>query len=102
MSDLAAFLLARIVDDTALARQAQAQAVTDGDDPDDPRRVDTRLARLVLAECAAKRQVIEWADRWRDEPELPLSVDDVLLALAGAYSSHPEFDPSWGHDGKQQ
>ena len=56
----------------------------------------------VLAECAAKRAVVEMIPtvlpgRWSDGYEKGeyAAIFDVLRALAAPYSAHPDYDPSW-------
>jgi len=117
MSDLVAFLRARLAEDEAAAR------ASDWGEPWSEHRwtfttgrdrasldLNTRVARhivrwdppRVLADVAAKRAVLalwEHEDGRRaecaefsDRAEL---MDDVLLALAQPYAGHPEFDPAW-------
>lgn len=54
----------------------------------------------VLAECEAKRQIIEWHDPAHDpcdahDAEFKSIPCDTLKALAQPYADHPDFDPSW-------
>jgi hypothetical protein len=84
------FLLARIADDIALAREVQAQGVTDGLATDDPRSAPLRLASRTLALCAAHRVAVQWY----------LNDDDTVMAptieaLAAAYADHPDYDEAW-------
>lgn len=54
----------------------------------------------VLAECAAKRQIV---DRWRyfDAGREPYHADmadgilSTIRALAAVYETHPDYDPEW-------
>lgn len=133
MSDIAAFLLARIAEDEADARAADGPrwhhydklVVFEALGPDDewvdasaPISVDTRanghhIARWspsrVLAECAAKREIVERAmfvDGHGPAVGHLRALDmttgasgalrHVLMALAQPYFDHPDFDPGWG------
>ncbi len=75
------FLLARIAEDEAVALAANGPSVHAA--RHDPTR--------VLAECAAKRAIIEQAERsdsgwW----------ESIYVAiLAAVYADHPDYDPSW-------
>ena len=126
MSDLAAFLLARIAEDEAAARVA----VADSGLIDAAKRADTaaqgraadcaHIARhdpaRVLAECAAKRRIVEDhrsfdANDWpHNRPRLICTRcydgDNVfgdeamypcltLRALAQPYADHPDFAEEW-------
>ena len=44
----------------------------------------------VLAECEAKRRIVEL---WQEFAEWP--VEMVMYALAAIYADHPDFDPAW-------
>lgn len=46
----------------------------------------------VLAECEAKRRIVEWMS---DEVEYVVFGDDVLRALATVYADHPDYQPEW-------
>ena len=50
----------------------------------------------VLAECAAKRELVLWLD---DDPLCHdggwAYVDHVLKSLASVFADHPDFDPAW-------
>lgn len=99
---LTEFLLARIVED-------EAAALTPPRD-DWPRDLDWTpggirvVDRRWLAECEAKRQVVEQHDDWghvcpgglnrwgEDEEWIGCP---TLLALALPYASHPDYDEEW-------
>jgi len=90
VSDLTGFLLARIAEDEEEART--------------PVRSDGQIARFqarVLAECEAKRRIVE---RWRlySDAEYPdyeggysSAMDDVLALLALPYADHPDYEEQW-------
>lgn len=93
---IAEFLLARITDTIATAREVQAQGVTDGLDPADPRSAALRLAAHVIAECEAKRRIVELfpnaaqnGDGW-DEAGY-----SVLRDLAAVHADHPDHREEW-------
>lgn len=116
------FLLARIAEDEALARAADGsrwrgedKGITFDvysdkfDDGEAMARLeaDTRANQdhiinwsppRVLAECAAKRTIVE---DFRDLPPIPESVGQmeagewVCRELAAVYADHEDFDQSW-------
>lgn len=55
----------------------------------------------VLAECEAKRQIVEYVrDQWDQpyggpEPFLPSEWTDVLKLLAQPYADHTDYQESW-------
>jgi hypothetical protein len=94
MSELADFLLARIVEDEQRARELQA--AYDRDEVRPPGRLVNLFALVVpshvLAECEAKRQIIDWTQGWRI---VPFTGDSLLRCLALPYADHPDFRPEW-------
>ncbi len=99
---LTEFLLARIVEDEARAERAGRSriraAVHDnlGCYADDVVFVAHHGPSRVLAECEAKRRVVEAVrshreGEWEDDP----IHDHVLTALALPYADHPDYDESW-------
>lgn len=108
-ADLAAFMLERIADDEQEARRTIDELRRLG--PGAGTRVQTAALgehvvrwspERVLAECEAKRQLVEWAldleyQREVDDPAAPLAPFglDVLQLLAPAYSTHPGFRQDW-------
>lgn len=119
-ADLAAWLLARLDEDEAAAREAQS-VIPDGEgwyriaqeaiaDPEFSRlhgRAYKHIARhdpaRVLAEVEAKRQIIR---EWRQVDELDqrktspawARMTRVMWFLAQPYADHPDYDPSWAPD----
>ncbi len=109
---LADFLLERIAEDEAAAREATPGpwtaygdgVVLGGPEPTPICRsvqpwnfahLDTFGPARVLAECEAKRRIVE---RQRDYAQsMRRAVDDCpdLLALAQPYSDHPNFKDEW-------
>ena len=67
----------------------------------------------VLAECAAKRAIVDLAkkasefEKWYDDYEWqgtvegsePLTGDAILYALAAVYKDHADYDPAWSPNG---
>jgi hypothetical protein len=59
--------------------------------------LDEQEAR-VLAECEAKRRIVEIAGPAVDEDGRHLSgsgIPDILQALAAVYADHSDYDESW-------
>ena len=117
MSDLVEFLLARIAEDEEAARAAVDQgtprwAVGGGGEyvhPDPPpgnSYVATgpwggglgpaadHIARhdpaRVLAECEAKRRIVEWMSAWQQD----VAVEGLRL-VALPYADHPDYRDEW-------
>lgn len=127
-SDLADFLLARIAEDTATAKRAATTLVRSADsawinidtwgEQDWGEIGGNQLAHVnrwdparVLAECAAKRNIVEhwrtWAqpepdgpdkgrvrtDAWAEATRFEVLMD--LYQLAQPYADHPDFREEW-------
>src|SRR5690625_2912050 len=114
------FLLARIAEDESLAQEGIARARRLGVQnlgsseawlPDDIDGVALSFPR-VLAECHAKRAIIELAEEAsgldasvdldravgpRDFDAEPYVGDVILRQLAAVYADHPDYDPDWRH-----
>ena len=95
MADLAEFLLARIAEDEAVAERWPV-ALPDEQPPDGhPYWLDTfghpiwAPRARVLAECEAKRLIVQRVDGSELE-DLPL-----LGYLALPYAEHPDYQPQW-------
>jgi hypothetical protein len=94
VSDLATWLLDRIAEDEAVARDVWqrphfGRCNTQGDLSSLGDECDCGLPARVLAECAAKRRLIALGEKdsyW----------DDVLRLLALPYADCDGYDPSWG------
>ena len=125
MSDLTDFLLARIAEDEAVAREAQpgawqlvrgdivgssGETIAGGDyhsftDPDTAAHIARHDPARVLAECAAKRDLIrvctaELSGRdiegaMSDGDDGPWLADHVLHTLASIYADHPDYQEAW-------
>ena len=94
------FLLARIDDDEAAASRAGSFAPWS-----EPFQIDnyghlTVQPDRVLADCEAKRQLVEdWQMHAQQEGPEARTVARVLLSalcvLAVPYADHPDYDESW-------
>ncbi|WNT44932.1 hypothetical protein SEA_ABBYDAISY_37 [Arthrobacter phage AbbyDaisy] len=104
MASIVEFLEARIAEDEASNRGTAEM------DDDDRGGWAILYAQRVLAECAAKRAVIEHAQKaseaeeefddymWRGagpKREEPWSGDAILFALASVYNDHPGYRQEW-------
>ena len=78
------FLLARIAEDEVEANWVDAE----GDNGSSPIQHPAR----ILAECAAKRELV---DIWHDKH----GGGHVLKTLATVYSDHPDYQPKWAQEG---
>ncbi len=114
-----AFLLARLAEDEAAAREAGADAMTGHRWKHAPEDVYGELQRTVLASSArilreveAKRRVVEehalhvgyqWPDKNADycaacgvpDEYPPIWPCPTLRALASVYADHEDFDAGW-------
>lgn len=114
MTTLTDFLLARIAEDEAAARQEDAEYAHTSLLPTYDSEHQTRWnTERVLAECEAKRRIVEEAVDFvgeMDNEEMRTNdlyafgriqarsrswQDHILRALAQPYSGHPDFDESW-------
>ncbi len=112
MHPLVEFLLARVAEDEAVARAASDQWADqewDEIDEDQYLHIDRHHPTRVLAECQAKRQLIQ-RHRERDgadgarHPTAPDRCTEcgqhawpcpTLCALGAVYSQHYDYDESW-------
>ena len=107
MTDLAGFLLARIGEDEAVARKVVAAVkapdyvivrVYEQPEPGVTVQRDVALYRpdRVLAECEAKRRIVEecghTVDRFTYSGDLARA---VLALLALPYADHPDYRQEW-------
>lgn len=106
---LTEFLLARIADDEAEA--ADMLASWDGDLGDPDATPFVQWGNRVLAECEAKRRIVEWCGfittcathrapviscRECEAAEMASGYDErVLEFLALPYADHPDYRPEW-------
>lgn len=112
---IADFLLARITEDEAKAREVLASQRHDvarapGDWPrdfdplkdfylggaDGPIGYTVLMAGVgrVLAECEAKRRIVDVA-RYADEGSAGWGFRRILGDLAAVYADHPDYNPDW-------
>lgn len=82
---LTQFLRARIAEDEATARVANDWNFT--------------AEARVLAECEAKRRIVESAEFVRDTPSIHddarTFMSNVLRRLAAVYAEHPDYREEW-------
>ena len=98
MSDLVEFLLARVAEEERLARRVQQR--TRHEPPATIGGIgDVGLVgypyRRVLAECEAKRRIVEWWMAGRDGDESGYDTHRLLTALALPYADHPDYRQEW-------
>lgn len=99
------FLLARIAEDEALAGAVEADnfsqgPIGTGDDPWPSERAfaEHLTPARVLAECEAKRRIVERALGPVAHAGQDIERRAVLIDLASVYADHPDFDPAWALD----
>jgi len=95
------FLLARIAEDEAVARDALAAEIYTVEHEHMERWHPAR----VLAECEAKRGIVELAMSWaqtaeahpefRDAGAISIELGYVLRRLAQPYADHPDYREEW-------
>ena len=101
------FLLARIAEDEAAAgeslratrREAVSLRPTDGQATTSALSYMEFIVRWpparVLAECEAKRRVIEECDDYDNPSEVLILADQILRHLALPYADHPDYREEW-------
>ena len=99
------FLLARIAEDETRARDLGADAMMGArwkhhpkDAYDDLQQMGLNYSRRVLAECEAKRRIVEQAERLnRDgcDSQHGIEGDLILRTLAAVYADHPDYRDEW-------
>jgi hypothetical protein len=110
---LADFLLARVAEDEAAAGDAFYEGqhwyaeeegvsrwpgddtVWDADRKRDAQHVVRWQPARVLAECEAKRRIVELDWRGDDSGPAQLLQEDVLRLLALSYADHPDYRQEW-------
>ncbi len=98
MTDVIAFLEARIAEDEAAAR-VTAPNVPGADDADGSPGSPLCAAR-ILAECAAKRKILDNVPLVTDiSSQTGATSQYVLMCLASVYSRHPDYQEGWRVDG---
>lgn len=110
MTTITEFLLARIAEDEAFANTPY-----DFDaaiDPHDTAVIAGRSAELKarwIAECKAKRRIVELSASWSSQAERveghdaaaimvksqAITGETVIRALAQPYADHPDFESGW-------
>ena len=80
---LTEFLLARIAEDEAAGGCGG------------PDRACDRLSDRWLAECEAKRRILEQCVRQAEYVDTPADAVTTIRLLALPYADHPDFRPEW-------
>jgi hypothetical protein len=88
-SALAEFLLARIAEDEAWAEASASPDYSDAE-PGTP----AHSAR-ILAECEAKRRIVEEHHRHDAGQRGYGATRYAVLCLAAVYADHPDYRPEW-------
>lgn len=90
------FLEARIAEDEALAQTIQERGEWRGIQVNAATETAVHVERWhparVLAECAAKRAILEVCD---DGGPWPSDIDRIHSALAAVYADHPDYRDEW-------
>jgi hypothetical protein len=108
MEALAEFLLARIAEDEAISRGVAEPLSPDETfdvrfrtyESDHTQGDSAHVRRFdparVLAECEAKRRIIEQSRRWLDDGEGGETVaTEALLQFGTVYADHPDYRQEW-------
>lgn len=101
--DLTEFLLARITEDEVEAQAGDQHfpgflgrlSEYDGLLSEEVAHIARFDPARVLAECAAKRLIIERASHQAPGTEYEESYREVLECLAVVYDEHPDYLPEW-------
>lgn len=107
MADLVEFLLARIAEDERLIERGRAHSALDRCMT--PNRIAVMPVdggwelvldyERVLAECEAKRRIVEqYEARENGDPDVTEDwrvIQRVVAYLASVYADHPAYDPEW-------
>lgn len=92
------FLLARIAEDEAQATRSKEDAAT-GKTLGVPASWVTAVADRVLAECEAKRRIVNMAWDHFGEDDYAWGMEEakrqILLEMAQPFADHPEFRAEW-------
>ena len=110
MNELTEFLLARITEDESRASSGWSRLGDTRWETDNYGR-DFLTPSAALAECAAKRAIIEMAqdatdldkyatDDWPESRNLatqPYCGDVILRAIAAVYKGHPDYRQEWAN-----
>lgn len=113
------FLLARIAEDEAVAVAAEpheewisvGKIEDSGMDTADGEHVARWSPARVLAECEAKRRIVDWVAPVTGTERVPTDrrgvydrrpvrhvnedAEGLLRLLAAPYADHPDYDPAW-------
>lgn len=102
MTTLTEFLLARIVEDEADRHGIHDVAICSSLEWGGMTNLtcDCGWPERVLAECEAKRRIVEahraWDENeWQSPPYFSAPMDEVLALLALPYADHPDYREEW-------
>lgn len=99
MADIIEFIAARIAEDEAAAGELEESGPGHSAVPTHL-EVSPFTAARVLAECAAKRKILENVPLVTDIPsQMGGTSEYVLMCLAAVYSWHPEYQEGWSVTG---
>lgn len=90
MEKIIEFLEARLAEDEGLA-----MALSEGGDPE---AAESLRVERILAECTAKRDMINYVQRLNGAglPEFSADyLEKFLIIMASVYSNHPEHNEQW-------
>ena len=65
-------------------------------------REGERLTYRVLAECKAKREIVDECERSMLNDGDSRTAEWIAAQLAAVYSSHPDYDPAWAPESRQR
>lgn len=99
MIRLTEFLLARIAEDEEQAEVCRVMGWV----PAKKYELTAVGPARILAECAAKRALVEAAGAYSPELEHgdngEWAFDITLRTLAAVYADHPDYQPNWAQEG---
>jgi len=95
VTDLTEFLLARIAEDEGVARDVGEGYPRALLGPSAHSHAFKWLPARVLAECEAKRRIMEECADLASSEDVYTHADLILCALALPYADHPEYREAW-------
>lgn len=90
MSDLAAFLRARLDEDEQQATYRLKEPTQYAAFEADPAR--------VLRDVEAKRVILDRYERWDEGYGFQSALEIAVSVLAAVYSDHPDYRPEWARE----
>lgn len=81
---------------TVAASSVEGVWIADGHEVEDPRHVHMLFdPDRVLAECKAKREIVEECERSMLNDSDSSAAEWIVGRLAAVHASHPDYDPAW-------